>query len=77
MTLRASQFARLVRARQTYVAADRALDLALDTDPCDRRCKCGHTHAAKVEAADAYASLRAEEASYAEFCTAFGRHGHY
>jgi hypothetical protein len=68
-----STFARVVRHRQAHVAAVRHVDALLDSDPCDRRCKCsiqGEISSAKAVERSAYANLRIAEASYSELCAA-------
>jgi hypothetical protein len=70
MSLRASTFDSLVRARQSFVFAAKACDEANARCSCEvRECECRKADRAYDEAA---ADLADREASWVEFCAAFG-----
>jgi hypothetical protein len=70
MNIRTSTFDRLVRARQSFVLAAKECDAANDRCAClVRECECRKADRAYEAAA---ADRAACEASWIEFCAAFG-----
>jgi len=64
-------FDRVVARRQALVAARAAVDSAMESDPCKRRCKCGMMAPLLAAEAEAEEKLAAAEESHRSFLAAF------